>query len=96
MRIAYSAEAVADLVRLREFIAVHDPSAAARMAADLLERIDRLAAFPRMGRAIATEGAPDSLRDLIAGHYVVRYAVHGSLLVVLRVWHHNEDRPDIA
>ena len=42
MRLAFSENAVADLVRLREFIAEKDPLAAARVAAELLSRIENL------------------------------------------------------
>ncbi|MGH8855201.1 MAG: type II toxin-antitoxin system RelE/ParE family toxin, partial [Telluria sp.] len=52
MRLVYSEEAVADLVRLRAFIAEKDPSAAARVAAELIARIENLRLFPTMGRAV--------------------------------------------
>ena len=40
MKLIYSQDAVDDLVRLRGFIASNDPSAAARVAADLVARIN--------------------------------------------------------
>lgn len=92
MRLVYSREAVADLVRLRTFIASHDPAAAARIAADLIARIDHLCAFPEMSRSVAEAPQPDTVRDFVFGKHVVRYTVHGSALVVLRIWHHFEDR----
>ncbi|MBS0193358.1 MAG: type II toxin-antitoxin system RelE/ParE family toxin [Proteobacteria bacterium] len=92
MNLAYSVEAVADLRRLREFIALHDPMAAARVAAKLLEQIGRLGEFPHLGRVVENPAAHESLRDLVVGKYIVRYAVHGNTLVELRVWHHYEDR----
>ncbi len=46
MKLVYSAEAVQDLVRLREFIAEKDPTAAARVAAELVARIETLCLFP--------------------------------------------------
>ena len=90
MKLVYSQEAVADLARLRDFIANNDPSAAARVAADLIARIDGLCAFPEMGRSVSQAPEPDSIRDFIFGKYVVRYTVHGSALVILRIWHHYE------
>ena len=90
MKLVYSQEAVADLVRLRAFIASNDPTAAARVAADLVARIDGLCAFPEMGRSVSQAPEPDSIRDSIFGRYVVRYTVHGSALVILRIWHHYE------
>lgn len=88
MRLVYSQEAVADLVRLRAFIANSDPTAAARIAADLVTRIDSLCTFPEIGRSVSQAPEPDAIRDFIFGKYVVRYTVHSSALVVLRIWHH--------
>ena len=92
MRLVYSQEAVADLVRLRAFIGNNDPTAVARIAADLLARIGGLCAFPEMGRSVAQAPDPDSIRDFIFGKYVVRYTVHGNALVILRIWHQLESR----
>jgi plasmid stabilization system protein ParE len=90
VKLVYSQEAVADLVRLRDFIANNNPTAAARVAADLVERIDGLCGFPEMGRNVSQAPEPDSIRDFIFGNYVVRYTVHGTALVILRIWHHYE------
>jgi len=30
---------------------------------------------------------PDSIRDMIFGKYIVRYSVHTSVIIILRVWH---------
>ena len=90
MNLVYSQDAIADLTRLRHFIADNDPTAAARIAADLVARIDSLCAFPEMGRSVSQAPNPDSIRDFIFGKYVVRYTVHGTALVILRVWHHYE------
>ena len=93
MRLVYSREAVADLIRLRAFIANNDPAAAARIAADLVARIDNLCTFPEMGRSVSQAPEPDSIRDFIIGKYVVRYTVRGTALVILRIWHHFESSP---
>ena len=90
MKLVYSQDAVADLARLRNFIANNDPTAAARIAADLVSRINGLCAFPEMGRSVSQAPEPDSIRDFIFGKYVVRYTVHGCALVILRIWHHYE------
>lgn len=92
MRLVYSVEAVADLIRLRPFIATHDPTAAARIAQELLTRLALLAGFPEMGRSVAMAPDPGIVRDAIFGRYVVRYTIHPSSVVVLRVWHQIADR----
>lgn len=91
MKINYSKEAIADLVRLREFIAIHDPAAANRYAQRLIEGITRLQDQPMLGRAVIYAPDPESIRDLIIGDYLVRYALLSDQILVLRIWHHRED-----
>ncbi|WGG03810.1 type II toxin-antitoxin system RelE/ParE family toxin [Pseudomonas sp. GD03721] len=83
---------MADLVRLREFIAENDPLAAARIAAELLSRIENLGLYPEMGRAVELAPSPKAIRDAVFGKYRVRYSAHTETIVILRIWHHNEDR----
>jgi len=92
MRLVYSQEAVADLVRLRAFIAEKDPAAAARVAAELVARIENLCRFPYLGVEVANAPQPAQVRDMVFGNYVVRYSIHAEALAVLRVWHHYESR----
>jgi len=92
MRLVYSVEAVADLVRLRAFITAHDPSAAARIAEELVTRISLVCRFPEMGKSVNLAPDPEIVRDAIFGKYVVRYTIHPSSIVVLRIWHQLEDR----
>jgi hypothetical protein len=35
---------------------------------------------------------PTLVRDMVFGRYVIRYAVQGDLVVILRIWHHFERR----
>ena len=90
MKLVYTDEAIEDLKRLREFIAAHNPSAAARIAAELVDKIELLPDFPRMGTPVEMAPAPDSVRDMVFGKYVVRYSVHVSAIITLRVWHELE------
>lgn len=92
MKLVYSVEAVADLVRLRKFIASHDPSAAARVAGELVTRMDHLRQFPQMGRSVLQAPDPNVMRDAFFGRYVVRYTIHSTSIVVLRIWHYFEGR----
>ena len=50
MNLFYTPEAVEDLRRLREFIRVKNPNAAATISAELREGISVLSDLPRMGR----------------------------------------------
>jgi toxin ParE1/3/4 len=90
MRLIFSRAAVHDLIRLREFIAKHNPDAAKRVSQRLRGAINGLVNNPQIGRPV-----PDLLgeiRDLIFGKYLVRYEVRTNSLYVLRIWHGKEDR----
>lgn len=90
MKLVYTDEAIEDLKRLREIIAVHNPSAAGRVAAELISKVELLPDFPRMGTPVEMAPVPDSVRDMVFGKYVVRYSVHESAIIILRVWHQLE------
>jgi len=92
MKISYSPEAVADLVRLREFIEVNNPDAARRVATALKRGIGQLKTFPHMGVEVPQAPSPKMVRDLIIGKYTVRYLLRSSDIYILRVWHHRENR----
>ena len=92
MKLIYSEESVADLVRLRAFIAEKDSLAAARVATELTARIETLRLLPTMGRAVELAQAPKAIRDAVFGKYVIRYATHTETIVTLRIWQHYEDR----
>ena len=93
MNIVYTQEAIEDLVRLREFIATNNPLAAGRIAAALLEGIERLRDFPEMGHPVALAPDPGSVRDLVIGDHVVRYIPRPDVVIILRLWHQYEQRP---
>jgi plasmid stabilization system protein ParE len=92
MKLIYTAEAIGDLQRLRAFIAEHDPKAAQRVGAELVTRIEAIAAFSRMGQRVERAPDPELIRDFAFGKYVVRYVVHAQVVAILRIWHHLEDR----
>lgn len=92
MRLVYSAEALKDLVRLRDFIAVHNPHAASRIAQQLLQRIEHLRSFPLIGIDVEQAPVAGSVKDFVFGNYIVRYTVQADSLCILRIWHHLENK----
>lgn len=87
MKLVYTDEAIKDLQRLREFIVVHNPPAATKIAAELVGKIELLPDFPQIGSPVGLAPDPESVRDMVFGKYVVRYSVHSSVIIILRVWH---------
>lgn len=94
MRIEYTDVAISDLIRLREFIAGHNPQAAKKAAAKLIAGIKGLVLQPRLGHPVTGAPEPEKIRDLILPPYIVRYAVLSDSLLILRIWHHKEGRDD--
>ena len=86
MKLVYTDEAIEDLKRLREFIEVHNPSVAAKIAAELVGKIGLLPEFSKMGTPVEMAPVPESVRDMVFGKYVVRYSLHASAIIILRVW----------
>lgn len=89
MKLSFAEKALHDLVRLREFIAVHNPQAAERISLRLRQAIGKLVLHPDMGRPV-----PDleNVRELVAGDYVVRYLREEDTVFILKVWHGKEYR----
>lgn len=88
-RLQFTASATRDLRRLRDFIAEHDPAAAARVGQRLGRTIRLLRDQPALGRAV---DALPGVRELAVGNYVLRYAATDAEIIVLRVWHGRESR----
>lgn len=89
MKLTFSGSSIADLEKLREFIAKNNPEAAERMSLRLRQLIGNLILHPDMGRPV-----PElpNVRELVAGNYVVRYMREEDTVVILRVWHGKEYR----
>lgn len=92
MKLIYSIEALEDLVRLRDFIAKHNPQAATRIAQQLLQRVEHLRNFPLIGVSVAQAPVVGSVKDFVFGNYIVRYIVQSDSLCILRIWHHLENK----
>ena len=92
MKISYSPEAIGDLIRLREFIAIKNPQAAQKIARSIQKGIAQLKTFPYLGIKVALAPNPEIIRDLIIGNYITRYLIHTKQIYILRIWHHKEER----
>lgn len=90
MKISYTKEAVADLQRLREFIEIKNPTAAKRIASELLQAINKLNDFPEIGLQVEHAPNPQHIRDLFVSDYTIRYLLNSNNIVILRLWHGKE------
>jgi plasmid stabilization system protein ParE len=91
MKLKWTSKALTDLVRLHEFLAPINPSAAARTVQSLTAAPVRLLENPRIGEKL-DEFEPREVRRILVGHYEMRYEIQESTVYVLRLWHTREDR----
>lgn len=88
-------EALEDLNRLREFIRVHNPEAAARAAKRIREAARKLLDNPEIGRPVVDIDRP-GLRDWFVSFgqagYWVRYLVTDDTVIIVKTWHGRENR----
>ena len=75
MRVRFLRKAVADLRRITNYIALDDPSAAARLVRRIDAHLDLVAAtgFTAMTRA----GRRSGTRELVEGKYIITYRHDG-------------------
>jgi len=90
-KLVYTDEAISELKRLRDFIKQNNPSAAQRIASTLINRMKTLQDFPLLGKPVEHSPVPGSIRDMVFDKYIVRYSVHTSTVIILRIWHELEN-----
>jgi len=88
MKLTFTAQALKDLHRLKEFIAKKNPIAAAKYIDRLLQAIRQLLSQPKLGKELEEEPLA---RQLVAGDYIVRYAIRGEIIHILNIWHGKEE-----
>ncbi|MBI5484768.1 MAG: type II toxin-antitoxin system RelE/ParE family toxin [Deltaproteobacteria bacterium] len=91
MELKWTSKALSDLVRLYEFLAPVNRSAAASVLQSLTAAPNRLLEQPRIGERLE-EFEPREVRRIIVGYYELRYEIRESIIYVLRLWHTREDR----
>jgi len=91
MELKWTGRALADLVRLHDFLVPLDGDAAARTVQALSAAPIRLRSIPRLGERL-DEFDPREVRRILVGHYELRYEIRESTIFVLRLWHSRESR----
>lgn len=93
MKLRFTPRATSDLIDIADYIRAESPQGALRVRAAILESLQILVDFPRIGRRQATEG----VRKFVTRHYgyIVYYAIDAAAdeLVVLTIQHPARERP---
>lgn len=91
MEVKWTTSANRDLIRLHDFLAPVNKSAAKKAVKQLVDEAKLLQSHPLLGVELEAY-APRNVRRLMIGDYEVRYEVTETVLYVLRLWHTREDR----
>ena len=91
MEVKWTTSAHRDLIRLHDFLAPVNKSAAKKAVKQLVDEAKLLQSHPLLGVELEAY-APRNVRQLVIGEYEVRYEVTEAVLYVLRLWHTREDR----
>lgn len=85
MKIVWSRRAIRHLAKLRDYIAQDNPTAAAEVASQILDAVERLATFPNLGRPGRLAGT----RELVvpATPYIIPYRIRGNRVELIAVFH---------
>jgi plasmid stabilization system protein ParE len=94
MKLIVSRTAVADLERLRGFLADKNPAAARQAVTALVAAAESLHAFPRRGRPTGAHNFRELIVPFGRSGYVLRYTYSAAAdeAVILRIWHAREER----
>jgi toxin ParE1/3/4 len=90
MQVSFARLALADIEAIRAYIARDNPRAAQQIATAIVAAADRLSANPRLGRV----GRMLGTFEINIGRYVVVYEINRAEIIVLRVLHGRQRRPD--
>ena len=91
MEVKWTTSAHRDLIRLHDFLAPVNKSAAKKAVKQLVDEAKLLQSHPLLGVELNAY-APRNVRRLVIGDYEVRYEVTETVLYILRLWHTKEDR----
>jgi plasmid stabilization system protein ParE len=93
MKLRLTEKSVRDLTNIAEYIRGHNPQAAHRVRATILESLQMLTVFPRIGR----RQTRDNVRKLVTRRYpyLIYYLVDDTLdeIVILTIQHPARERP---
>jgi toxin ParE1/3/4 len=85
-RILWTREALRNLDIIGDYMFDVAPESAAELVTHLVDAVDPLASFPRMGRVVPEFGV-DHLREVLFGNYRIVYTIEGDTVMVVSVFH---------
>lgn len=95
-KIIWSQQACDDLREIVSFIAADNADIAADFGFRIISKVDVLANFPQLGRAVPEEN-DERIRELIFRPHRIIYQVLAAqqLIAIVRIWHGARGEPEI-
>lgn len=90
MKIVWTEPAVEDLAAIRDYIARDSEQYARQFIARIIEAVERLEAFPEMGRRVP-EAASQGIREILFQAYRIIYRLADGGVEILSVIHGSRD-----
>lgn len=90
-RLRWQDAAVRDLEETHAYLFPHDPEAARRFAATILEAAEELLTFPEMGPVADDLRPAGRYRSVVRGHHRLIYRLEAEIIWILRVWDTRRD-----
>ena len=88
MKICWSREAQNNLLQIIDYISQDSPARANAFARKIIASVNRLKAFPRMGRHVPELASePVQPREMIVGNYRVIYQISTHTIEIVTVFH---------
>ncbi len=88
--VTWSADAIADLKTIADYIAIDSPQNADRLIVRILKTVEYLTMFPRMGRQ-TPQRDDDRYRELIERPFRILYRIDADDVIILNVFHGARD-----
>jgi toxin ParE1/3/4 len=94
LRLFFTEKALSDLSEIVRYIAADDPETASRFGEALLDHVDLLKQFPRMGNIVRRRS---QIRKLVHSPVIVYYQFQQDrqLIEVLHFWHGSRRPPKL-
>jgi addiction module RelE/StbE family toxin len=90
MKLIWTDPSIEDLRSIRDYIARDSEYYAADLVEQVIESVERLLRFPRMGRVVP-EAQDDNIRELVYRNYRIIYRIAGERIEILTVVHGSRD-----
>lgn len=91
MALRWTAAAYGDLKKIHEFLLPVNRAAAVRSVRAVVARVRRIPAQPRLGDRVRGF-EPREVRRVLVQKHEIRHEVAGTDIIVLRIFHTQEDR----